>query len=177
MGQWIARLAGSVERTRILADAGTLGGAKTVHAFVDCIWSGVACGRTRDDLFTLARRLSGSQQMPSGAFLPPDPSMNPETAWYFELVLLHAVSTYDPISASRNAEYHLTETQPDHATTEPWGLLAFIRNRNTHSVADRCCITFACSTPAAREASRLFCWLTCSTGFVNSCANEVRLPP
>ena len=40
-------------------------------------------------------------------------------------------------AALLNAAYHLHETQPDHATTEPWGLLAFILNPDTRSLADQ----------------------------------------
>jgi hypothetical protein len=84
------------------------------------------------------------QQQPSGALLKADPSQNPETLWYDELVLLHALTAHavrsgnSTVPASlRAAEYHLNETQPDHATSEPWGLLAFILNPNTRSVADQ----------------------------------------
>lgn len=84
-------------------------------------------------------------QQPSGALLPNDPLVNPEIRWYHELVLLQAVGTYGWITgdvhaleaADRAAEYHLRETQPDHATAEPWGLLAFIHNPNTHLLADQ----------------------------------------
>jgi hypothetical protein len=84
-------------------------------------------------------------QQSSGALLKPDPSQNPETLWYEELVLLHALTAYAVCSgnpkaraaASRAAEHHLNETQPDHATSEPWGLLAFILNPNTRSLADQ----------------------------------------
>jgi hypothetical protein len=84
------------------------------------------------------------QQQPSGALLKADPSKNPETLWYDELVLLHALTASavrggdaQMQSSLRAAEYHLNETQPDHATSEPWGLLAFILNPNAHSLADQ----------------------------------------
>jgi hypothetical protein len=74
-------------------------------------------------------------QQPTGAFLPTDLTMNLESRWYQELTTLSAISSYavrvpsqKMISAIRaSAEYHLQETQPDHATSEPWGLLAFIQ--------------------------------------------------
>jgi hypothetical protein len=84
------------------------------------------------------------QQQASGALLRADQSQNPETLWYDELVLLHALTAYAVRAGKaetqehlRAAEYHLNETQPDHATSEPWGLLAFILTPTTHSVADQ----------------------------------------
>jgi hypothetical protein len=74
-------------------------------------------------------------QQPTGEFLAPDSKMNLESRWYEELTTLHAAASYaarvpsQKINSAvrRNAEYHLQETQPDHATSEPWGLLAFIQ--------------------------------------------------
>jgi hypothetical protein len=75
-----------------------------------------------------------SHQQPNGAFFAPDVHANPETRWYEELITLHAFASYavrvrdESIDSAveRAAEFHLNETQPDHATAEPWGLLAFI---------------------------------------------------
>jgi hypothetical protein len=74
-------------------------------------------------------------QQASGEFLPPDAHANPETRWYEELTLLHAAADYCLIEPSQrlraavrqSAVFHLNETQPDHATAEPWGLLAFVQ--------------------------------------------------
>jgi hypothetical protein len=76
-----------------------------------------------------------SHQHPGGAFFQADVHANPETRWYEELITLHAVASYAVRvneesfrrAVARNAEFHLNETQPDHATAEPWGLLAFIQ--------------------------------------------------
>jgi hypothetical protein len=75
------------------------------------------------------------QQQSSGEFLPADPRVHPETRWYDELTLLGAMASYavrEPTAAARaavarSALFHLHETQPDHATSEPWGLLAFVQ--------------------------------------------------
>jgi len=83
-------------------------------------------------------------QRDDGAFLTAGPSDNPETHWYHELVLLHAAASYGvqaedrPLAAAvkRNTEYHLRETQPDHATAQPWGLFAFVWNEPTRPLAD-----------------------------------------
>jgi hypothetical protein len=75
-----------------------------------------------------------ANQQASGAFLLATRSDNPETLWYHELAILHAITSYAIAatdsaalaSAARAAEYHLNETQPDHATTQPWGLTAML---------------------------------------------------
>ena len=88
-------------------------------------------------------RLAASQQA-SGSFLRAGASDNPETFWYHELVLLHAAASYAAQSndalvtaaVMQAAEYHLNETQPDHASNQPWGLLAFIWRRDARPLAD-----------------------------------------
>ncbi len=76
-----------------------------------------------------------AHQQPDGQFVAANPSMNPESRWYEELITLHAITNFAMHAPSsgrwdavrRSAQFHLLETQPDHATAEPWGLLAFIR--------------------------------------------------
>lgn len=83
-------------------------------------------------------------QQPGGAWLRTSPSDNPETHWYHELVVLHAAASYAvqaedrPLSAAvaKNTAFHLNETQPDHATTQPWGIFAFLWNPDTRPLAD-----------------------------------------
>ena len=121
-------------------------------AAADATWMALAlqvAGKTyvRDAWTDLASDLFGKiarAQQPTGAFLTAGPGDNPETHWYHELVLLHAAATYAvmtenrPLAAAvaRNCEYHLNETQPDHATNQPWGLFAFFWNPTTRSLAD-----------------------------------------
>lgn len=84
-------------------------------------------------------------QQPSGEFLLATRSDNPEPHWYHELVILHAVAAYalasnrdEPQRAvERAAEFHLNETQPDHATTEPWAVYAFVQSFDTLPLADQ----------------------------------------
>lgn len=84
-------------------------------------------------------------QPPEGPFLTATPSDNPETHWYHELVLLHAAASYAvqaedralAAAVARNANWHQAETQPDHATNQPWGLFAFIWNSPTRPLADQ----------------------------------------
>lgn len=85
-----------------------------------------------------------ANQQASGALLLAGRSDNPETYWYHELVILHAAASYAvqagdaPVAAAvaRAANYHLAETQPDHATTQPWALFAFISNPGCRPLAD-----------------------------------------
>ena len=81
----------------------------------------------------------------AGPLLTATSSDNPETHWYHELVLLHAAADYayatghDRLTAAvaRAAEYHTYETQPDHATAQPWGLPAFVRVPAARPLADQ----------------------------------------
>jgi hypothetical protein len=85
------------------------------------------------------------RQRESGAFLESGSSDNPETRWFAELAILHAAASYavqaeDRAVASavaRAGELHLAETQPDHATNQPWALFAFIWNPKTRGLADQ----------------------------------------
>lgn len=80
-----------------------------------------------------------------GTFLPIDPTANPEPAWYDELVILHAAASYAVQAEDRTVAaavagataFHQAETQPDHATMQPWGLFAFIWNGRTRPLADQ----------------------------------------
>jgi hypothetical protein len=84
-------------------------------------------------------------QQASGAFLRSSASDNPETLGYHELVLLHAAASYAvqatdrplSVAVARAAEFHLNQMQPDHATTQPWALFAFIWHAPTRPLADQ----------------------------------------
>jgi hypothetical protein len=84
-------------------------------------------------------------QTSAGTFLIPGPSDNPETWWYYELVLLHAAASYAvqaedrtvAAAVARATEHHLREIQPDHATAQPWALFPFIWNQRTRPLADQ----------------------------------------
>jgi len=84
-------------------------------------------------------------QQPSGALLALGPSDNPEPAWYHELVILHAAASYAvqaedrhvAAAVARATSYHQNETQPDHATTQPWAVFAFVWNADTRPLADQ----------------------------------------
>jgi hypothetical protein len=104
--------------------------------FIRDPWTDLAAG--------VMGQLSRAQQ-PSGAFLMASASDHPETRWYYELCILHAAASFAvqaedrtvANAVARATTYHLNETQPDHATTQPWGLFAFIWNTQTHSLADQ----------------------------------------
>jgi hypothetical protein len=104
-------------------------------------------------------RLTAAQQ-PGGSFLSAGAADNPETHWYHELVLLHAVATYAAHtgngavaeSADRAAECHQAETEPDHATGQPWALFAFALNPRTRPLADQ--VLHGAMVHAASHAGR-----------------------
>jgi hypothetical protein len=114
--------------------------ALALHAagklFIRDAWTDIAAD-------TFGRLARGHRS--TGALLQTTPSDNPETHWYHELVLLHAAASYAVQTESRhvagavqrNTQFHLAETQPDHATAQPWGLFAFIWNPDTRSLADQ----------------------------------------
>ena len=102
----------------------------------------------RDVWIDLASDLFGKlvkAQQPSGAFLEMTAADSPEARWFDELAILHAAAAYAAMAedrtvaaaVKRNTEFHLRETQPDHATSQPFGLFAFIWNQQTGSLADQ----------------------------------------
>jgi len=68
-----------------------------------------------------------------------------ETWTYRELTSLHALANLAllrrnrqwSVRVSRVARYHLDHTQPDHATTEPWGVFAFLWSPETRPFAQQ----------------------------------------
>ena len=80
-----------------------------------------------------------------GTFMTTELDDNLESWWHHELVLLHAATSYaaprrDPRWQSflqKSAEHHYAETQPDHASTQPWGIHAFLLFPHTISMADQ----------------------------------------
>jgi hypothetical protein len=152
---WRTRLDARIERGRVTSAGGALGPAETAAALAESAWAAAASG-SEHSLWYIFGGLVHHQQ-PSGSFFPPARSVNPEALWYHELVLLHAMATRAGTDATigravgRNAGYHLHETQPDHATNEPWGLLAFILNPDTRSLADQLLHTVRVQHPAGAQ--------------------------
>jgi len=95
-------------------------------------------------------------QQSAGPYFLPSHRDNPETLWLAELQTLHAVASFglqskDPVaiaSASLAAAYHQEETQPDHASGQPWGLPAFLISPQTHLMADGLLHAAAVEQPA-----------------------------
>lgn len=100
-------------------------------------------GRVARDAHAVLRSLAGGQQ-PDGRLLKTTAADNPEIAWFHELVLLHALAghaleTGDQtlLTAARAAaRYHAAEIQPDHATTQPWAINAFMLEPSAAMLAD-----------------------------------------
>ena len=110
---------------------------------------------------TMGRLIRG--QTVEGTFLVPGPSDNPETWWYHELVLLHAAASYAvqvedrkvAAAVARATEHHLRETQPDHATAQPWALFAFAWDERTRPLADQVLHSAAVHRPAGHDGVSL----------------------
>jgi hypothetical protein len=100
----------------------------------------------------------GAGQPPGGAFLRAGRSDNPEALWYYELVLLHAAASYAAQSndalvtaaVMQAADYHLNETQPDHASAHPWALHAFIWRHEAQPMADQMLQALQLQQPGTR---------------------------
>lgn len=90
-------------------------------------------------------RLTRGQQS-SGAYLHATASDNPETLWYHELCLLHACASYACQAEDRtvakgvllSANDLVQNVQPDHASSHPFGVFAFVwAGDSTVSMADQ----------------------------------------
>jgi hypothetical protein len=122
-GLWLQEGLGALDQSALSMFARYLGGQWLSDS------SSVETARNALDLLI-------ERQQPSGEFLAPDGAANPESRWYEELVILHAVGNFAVrapsaernLSVKRAAEFHLHNTQPDHATAEPWALLAFVQH-------------------------------------------------
>ena len=87
---------------------------------------------------------SQQSQQPMGPFLQTSPEDSPDSHWYHELVILHAAASYAvqaedrtvAAAVARNTDYHLAQTQPDHATNLPWAVFPFIWNPRARQLAD-----------------------------------------
>lgn len=131
------------------AQAGASNGAHSATS----AWSALAlhtAGRlfVRDAWTDLAADAFGRlirQQQDSGAFIAASSSDHPESLWHHELITLHALASYavqteDRVAATavaRHTQFVQAEMQPDHATSQPWGLFAFIWNADTRPLADQ----------------------------------------
>ena len=107
----------------------------------------IACSSVNTPAVQTSRRVLEQiaiRQQPDGTFLSRTDSDNPEPRWYHELALLHAVSTFAyrtqnqlaRDAALRAAIYQAEQIQPDHASSHPFALHAFLRSENGTFLAD-----------------------------------------
>lgn len=100
------------------------------------------------------------RQVSSGTYLENHRGVNPETWWYHELVLLHALTSFAILnndaetlaSARRAARFHHAETQPDHATSQPWAIHAFLMEDETFPTADLMLLAANVNQPGGLDA-------------------------
>jgi hypothetical protein len=135
---WGERLTGRIVSMEAAPLPVGLPGAKGAEVGV-AAWT----GRVAGDRGTFERLRD--LQRTDGSFLVPTAADNLESLWYHELIVLHAFASYalecgdeGMLEGVRRAGlYHLNETQPDHATTEPWGINAFLLQEETYPLADQ----------------------------------------
>jgi hypothetical protein len=113
----------------------------SVNSAVGVFWAlTLAAAATDTDVFT--KLVAGQRN--TGEFFDASPYDSPDLHWYDELVVLHAVASYGVLTGDdgvaeavrRAAEFHTAETQPDHATTQPWAVHAFGAWESTRPLAD-----------------------------------------
>lgn len=158
------------ELTRHRVGGATLPAARA-GAAAEAAWAALAlfvAGRVfvRDAWTDLASDTFGRlvrAQTPEGSFSAAGPGDSPDLFWYHELILLHAAAGYAVQSEDRGVagavmratDFHLGNTQPDHATNQPWGLFAFIWNPQTRPLADQMLHALGVSSPAGAEGVSL----------------------
>ena len=128
----------SAEQGAVASTAAWLGLAVTRAGMLLGLDAFVLAGRRVFDRLVQSQRADGS-------LLHAGRSDNPETQWFHELVIMHAMTSYAVIArddaalacAMRNASFHQNETQPDHATTQPWGVAAAGCRADTIPLADQ----------------------------------------
>jgi hypothetical protein len=99
------------------------------------------------------------QQQPGGAFLLAGAADNPEPNWYHELIILHACASYAvqaedrtvAAAVARAVAFHAAETQPDHATEQPWGVFPFIWSPSARPLADQLLHSVSISQPGGAQ--------------------------
>lgn len=83
-----------------------------------------------------------ARQRANGEFFDSSPYDSPDLHWYDELVVLHAAAGFASRTGGhtdavvRAARFHTAETQPDHATSQPWALHAFALSQDTYPLAE-----------------------------------------
>lgn len=104
------------------------------------VWWALTLQTLTGDDAALRKLLDG--QRPTGEFFDSSPYDSPDLHWYDELVVLHAAATFachtgiGQDAVLRAARFHTAETQPDHATTQPWALHAFAVDDDTYPLAE-----------------------------------------
>lgn len=110
----------------------------------DLAWDALARFRADRSGIESFDRIIATQHA-DGSFFGRAAHLSVELQAYYELVLLHALASYAiesrdlraHASVTRAADFHVNETQPDHATTQPWAIHAFIIHPPARILADQ----------------------------------------
>jgi len=105
-----------------------------------CLGELVLAGETIDKHVAALAEAQGSD----GSFLAQTAEDQRESLWYHELVLLHGLTSVAMHSqhrealtlVDRSAQFHHAETQPDHATSQPLAMHAFLQDPAMLPTAD-----------------------------------------
>lgn len=103
------------------------------------------------------------RQQPDGRFLDRTASDNPEPMWYHELALLHAVTSFAcrtnntaaREASLRAAEYQAEQIQPDHASSHPFAMHAFLQMPMGVYLADMMLHAAGVQSPATMDSVSL----------------------
>lgn len=139
-------------------------GSQVVQLAFDAM--ALACAGWRSESAAVAGEVLtqiAARQRPDGPFLLRTASDNPEPTWYHELALLHAVSTFacrcrNDVAAQamrRAAQYQAEQIQPDHASSHPFALHAFLRFDAGIYLADMMLHAAGVQEPATMDAVSL----------------------
>ena len=150
-----ARLPGEATTTpRIPDDAGPAGDA--VNAWRELAAYVVSPSAPVPTLQRLAEAPRGP-----GPLLPGlSGTIHPEVDWMHEITLLHALTSFALLRGDADARaavaaaarFHHAETQPDHATSQPWAIHAFLLDLDTLPTADLMLLAANINQPKGLDA-------------------------
>lgn len=138
------------------------GGAVVAATFAAWVTAGAKDAAVIRTAIAALHRVAATQQ-PDGTFLARTDADAPEPRWYDELAILHALNCHATatndasITAAvrRAVDYHAAETQPDHASSHPWAIAAFLATPEAIPLADMMLHAAGVQSPRTMDAVSL----------------------